>query len=397
MHGPNYPKLTPDLINQEKEYKVEAIIMHRKYGRWNQYLIKWKGYPTSDNSWEPEWNLKCTGRLLASFKHWKHLWSNGTHLFIPPPFLGPYLCHIHHFTLPPHLPSTWSKQIKRENSNLRRRSKCMQHHYPSFPSYPFYSTTLSPTVLYIPFTWNSSSYSSRLHEDATWSSAASLSSNQWRQTSFSKLQNSLNSFQTLIVSGQTIHAKHVSKKCQLIKRRNENNDSLSTNCSGCSTLKTSSSLTIIDMLTKSLLPSTPTNTIKPLVFTKDAAYWNNFLSKVDVGELMWKLELNFNDPVNVLLRSYTDLKDQLELIQQNLKDTMLAQVQGILCVGGACHLLRAKRQKLLVNHHLSTSPTNKDNSTDTSLIVLLNPLPVIHLISRPYFPSKKATSMFLSY
>jgi hypothetical protein len=73
MHGPNYLKLTPDLINQEEEYEVEAIITHRKHGRWNQYLIKWKGYPTSDNLWKPKSNLKHAGKLLASFKQQRHL------------------------------------------------------------------------------------------------------------------------------------------------------------------------------------------------------------------------------------------------------------------------------------------------------------------------------------
>ena len=50
VHGPNYLKLSPDLINKEEKYKVEAIIAHQKHGRWNQYLIKWKGYPMSGNS-----------------------------------------------------------------------------------------------------------------------------------------------------------------------------------------------------------------------------------------------------------------------------------------------------------------------------------------------------------
>ena len=31
------------------------------------YLVKWKGYPTSDNSWEPEKNLN-TDELIAEFK-----------------------------------------------------------------------------------------------------------------------------------------------------------------------------------------------------------------------------------------------------------------------------------------------------------------------------------------
>ena len=31
------------------------------------YLVKWKGYPTSDNSWEPEKNLN-TDELIAKFK-----------------------------------------------------------------------------------------------------------------------------------------------------------------------------------------------------------------------------------------------------------------------------------------------------------------------------------------
>ena len=36
-------------------------------GRKTHYLVKWKGYPTSDNSWEPEKNLNAK-ELIAEFK-----------------------------------------------------------------------------------------------------------------------------------------------------------------------------------------------------------------------------------------------------------------------------------------------------------------------------------------
>jgi len=53
-HGPNFTRPPPDLIEGEEEYEVEAIINHRRHGRRRQlqYLIKWKGYPSSDNTWE---------------------------------------------------------------------------------------------------------------------------------------------------------------------------------------------------------------------------------------------------------------------------------------------------------------------------------------------------------
>ena len=54
-HGPNFSRPPPDLINGEEEYEVERIVNHRRHGRSRtlQYLIKWKGYPESDNTWEP--------------------------------------------------------------------------------------------------------------------------------------------------------------------------------------------------------------------------------------------------------------------------------------------------------------------------------------------------------
>jgi Chromo (CHRromatin Organisation MOdifier) domain len=54
-HGPNYSQPPPDLIGGEEQYKVEAIRSHRRHGcvRQLQYLLKWKGYPESDNTWEP--------------------------------------------------------------------------------------------------------------------------------------------------------------------------------------------------------------------------------------------------------------------------------------------------------------------------------------------------------
>ncbi len=54
-HGPNFTRPPPDLIDREEEYEVERIVAHRQFGRSKrlQYLIKWKGYPESDNTWEP--------------------------------------------------------------------------------------------------------------------------------------------------------------------------------------------------------------------------------------------------------------------------------------------------------------------------------------------------------
>jgi hypothetical protein len=53
MHGPNYQYPVPDLVDGEEEYSVEKVLDSRKFGRRRclQYLIKWEGYPDSDNMW----------------------------------------------------------------------------------------------------------------------------------------------------------------------------------------------------------------------------------------------------------------------------------------------------------------------------------------------------------
>ncbi len=53
IHGSNYSRPAPDLVNNEEEYKVEKILDTRQFGRRckRQYLIKWRGYPDSDNEW----------------------------------------------------------------------------------------------------------------------------------------------------------------------------------------------------------------------------------------------------------------------------------------------------------------------------------------------------------
>lgn len=51
---------------QNLEYEVERLINHRlKSGRL-QYLIKWKGYPETENSWEDEDCLNCP-ELVAEY------------------------------------------------------------------------------------------------------------------------------------------------------------------------------------------------------------------------------------------------------------------------------------------------------------------------------------------
>ena len=51
FHGPNYNQLPPDLVGGEEQYEVEQVLDEHIYGCWKkkQYLVKWKGYPDSDN------------------------------------------------------------------------------------------------------------------------------------------------------------------------------------------------------------------------------------------------------------------------------------------------------------------------------------------------------------
>jgi len=53
IHRANYSRPAPDLVNDEEEYEVEAVLDTRRFGKGckRQYLVKWKGYPDSDNEW----------------------------------------------------------------------------------------------------------------------------------------------------------------------------------------------------------------------------------------------------------------------------------------------------------------------------------------------------------
>ena len=69
FHGPNYARPPPDLINEEEQYKVEQVLDERNYGRWKkkQYLVKWKGYPDSDNQWLDAKDMGNAQELIAEF------------------------------------------------------------------------------------------------------------------------------------------------------------------------------------------------------------------------------------------------------------------------------------------------------------------------------------------
>ena len=70
-HRLNHSRLPPDLIGGEEFYEVEQIRDHWCHGqsRTLQYLIKWKGSPESNNTWEPADMVIAPDLLKEYHKH----------------------------------------------------------------------------------------------------------------------------------------------------------------------------------------------------------------------------------------------------------------------------------------------------------------------------------------
>src|SRR5579859_7215457 len=69
-HGPNFARPPAEIVQGEDEhYEVEEVLQSRltpnKKGV--QYLIKWKGYPSSENSWLPASQMKHAKILVQQF------------------------------------------------------------------------------------------------------------------------------------------------------------------------------------------------------------------------------------------------------------------------------------------------------------------------------------------
>ena len=73
VYGENFMEPPPELVEGEEVYEVETILNHRKRGRGYQYFIKWRGYPISDASWEPEHAFSDDGNTLKQYKLRHHL------------------------------------------------------------------------------------------------------------------------------------------------------------------------------------------------------------------------------------------------------------------------------------------------------------------------------------
>jgi transposase InsO family protein len=68
IYGENFPEPPPELEEGEEVYEIETILNHRKRGRGYQYFIKWRGYPITDASWEPEQAFSNDGDMLTQYK-----------------------------------------------------------------------------------------------------------------------------------------------------------------------------------------------------------------------------------------------------------------------------------------------------------------------------------------
>jgi hypothetical protein len=66
VHGENYTRPSPDIIEGEPEWEIERVMGHR--GKKNRhYHVKWRGY--DEMTWEPEDNLRNSRESIDDY--WK--------------------------------------------------------------------------------------------------------------------------------------------------------------------------------------------------------------------------------------------------------------------------------------------------------------------------------------
>lgn len=63
-------KTSNDANDDDKVYDVDAIINHKGGQKNRQYLVRWKGYGSDDDTWEKESSLDC---VLCKYKKEKNL------------------------------------------------------------------------------------------------------------------------------------------------------------------------------------------------------------------------------------------------------------------------------------------------------------------------------------
>ena len=69
VHGLNYTRPPPDLIEGEEQYEVEAIHGHKRWGHGYRYLVKWANYSISDNMWQSAEDLKDAPKILSEYQY----------------------------------------------------------------------------------------------------------------------------------------------------------------------------------------------------------------------------------------------------------------------------------------------------------------------------------------